>query len=136
PNSLAQRAAKTPLTFVPRTNQTNYLKFARAAAAFTCNSYVGMQGGEQPVNLGDSCTDFAVIHELGHAIGFWHEQSRNDRDQYVQVHFENVALACVYNYDTYGARGREASPYDYASAMHYYPYAYSRNSLPVMVTIP
>jgi uncharacterized protein (TIGR03437 family) len=135
-NAFAEWSGKTPLRFVPRTNQANYLKFARAAAAFTCNSYVGMQGGEQVVNLGDSCTDFAVIHELGHAIGFWHEQSRNDRDQYIQMHFENVALACVYNYDKYGAQGREASPYDYASAMQYFPYAYSRNSLPVMVTIP
>ena len=135
-NAIAEWTAKTPLRFVPRTNQTNYIRFMRAPAAGTCNSWVGMIGGEQAVNIGDECSDLALIHEIGHAIGFWHEQSRNDRDQYLKVQFDNVNLACVYNYDKYQQTGKEISPYDYASAMQYYPYAYSRTGLPVMETIP
>ena len=51
-----------------------------------------MVGGEQYVWLGSDCvqTVSTPIHELMHAIGFDHEQSRNDRDQYVEIHLENL----------------------------------------------
>ena len=57
----------------------------------SCWSYLGMLGGEQPVSIGSGCEYKGIIqHEIFHALGRVHEQSRPDRDQYVTIHFENV----------------------------------------------
>src|ERR1039457_1969366 len=67
----------TGLQFVERTNQANYIKLV--SPAFDCSSFIGMQGGEQIVNIASICVDGAAPHELGHAIGLYHEQARLDR---------------------------------------------------------
>lgn len=63
-----------------------------------CYSNVGMTGGAQVVSLDSpcfrcnngTCLAGTPIHELYHAVGFYHEQSRTDRDDYVTVNYTNV----------------------------------------------
>ena len=65
-----------------------------------------------------------VLHELGHAIGFWHEQSRPDRDDYIKIIWENVDPNYAANFDKYSyyeIDSREVT-YDYKSIMHYSQY--------------
>ena len=54
---------------------------------------VGRLGGRQEVSLikAKGCLrKFNVMHELMHTLGFWHEQQREDRDQYITVNYNNI----------------------------------------------
>jgi hypothetical protein len=57
-----------------------------------CWSPVGRTGsGEQRLSLGQRCWYLGiVIHELGHAVGFWHEMNRPDRDDWIYVYWNNI----------------------------------------------
>ena len=76
----------------------------------------------QAINLGFGCnTKGIILHEIGHAIGFWHEQSRPDRDNYVKINWENVTKDYLLNFDKRNSWevDHQASGYDYGSIMHY-----------------
>ena len=55
-----------------------------------CWSYVGMIGGSQDISIAPGCTALIPVHEILHALGRWHEQSRPDRDNFVTVNLDNV----------------------------------------------
>lgn len=59
-----------------------------------CWSNIGREynvPGAQELSIGEGCNTKGIItHELMHALGFWHEQSRTDRDDYIAVLWENV----------------------------------------------
>lgn len=52
-----------------------------------------MAGGKQILSLATGCfpnRPATTIHEFFHALGFYHEQSRTDRDDYVTIIEENI----------------------------------------------
>ena len=58
---------------------------------YRCSSYVGKQGGLQNVTIGKFCTRLGTCqHEMMHAMGVIHEQSRPDRNKHVHVYWDNI----------------------------------------------
>src|SRR6185369_2088780 len=84
------------VTFVPRMGQADYVKFI---ASDGCSSPVGRKGGEQTIKLADGCGTGATAHEMLHALGMFHEQSRCDRDKYVEIQFDNIADSLEFNFN-------------------------------------
>uniref|UniRef100_A0A0N5CCG7 Metalloendopeptidase n=1 Tax=Strongyloides papillosus TaxID=174720 RepID=A0A0N5CCG7_STREA len=95
-----------------------------------CYSLVGRVGGKQPVSLGDGCIQKGIIiHELMHSVGFFHEQSRSDRDEYINIKWENVEAGLQDQFEKYDLKMIDHldTNYDYGSVMHYAPTAFSKN---------
>lgn len=110
------------IRFVPHSGEADYIRLQRLPGYAI--SDVGRRGGMQKVALGDSCSTGIIIHELGHAVGLWHEHCRADRDLWVEVDWSNVKYKCEDNFKQGSICGEavaieDIGEYDYGSIMHY-----------------
>lgn len=112
----------TNICIVPRSGERDYVQFVRYNLG--CWSYVGRQGGMQEVNIGN-CDFGAIVHEICHAVGLFHEQSRADRDNYVTINWDNIEPTQRQNFDKHVSTGIDIGSYDYHSIMHYPSWAFS-----------
>uniref|UniRef100_UPI0037E8A0AE high choriolytic enzyme 1-like n=1 Tax=Semicossyphus pulcher TaxID=241346 RepID=UPI0037E8A0AE len=115
--------SRTCIRFVPRQNEYDYISIENKAGCF---SALGRQGGRQVLSLNkQGCLYHGIImHEINHALGFQHEQTRSDRDYYVRINWENINPQMAYNFYKQSTNNLN-TPYDYSSIMHYGRTAFS-----------
>ncbi|KAI8485972.1 hypothetical protein Bbelb_362930 [Branchiostoma belcheri] len=119
------------IRFVPRTNEPDYVHIKRLDG---CWSDIGVSGGMQELSLGSGCMwKGTILHELMHAVGFWHEHQRPDRDDYVTIMLNNVDPDEQSNFDKKADSRTLGLPYDYGSVMHYDSHAFSANDRQTIV---
>uniref|UniRef100_A0A0N4ZYF7 Metalloendopeptidase n=1 Tax=Parastrongyloides trichosuri TaxID=131310 RepID=A0A0N4ZYF7_PARTI len=122
---------KTCIRFIPR-DSLKHADYIYIHPDDGCYSLVGKVGGRQPLSLDSGCIQTGtIVHELMHSVGFFHEQSRNDRDSYIKIVWENVMTGADDQFEKYGVNVIDNlnEPYDYNSIMHYGPYAFSANGM-------
>jgi len=113
------------LQFLPRTTETAYVNFTGQTNAGNNTSHVGYLPGQRTdINITSFWwrdLEWMPAHELGHALGFFHEHQRWDRDQFITIHYENIKPGRAHDYDWIARTNWlvTSQPYDYRSIMHY-----------------
>ncbi|KAJ8336820.1 hypothetical protein SKAU_G00380400 [Synaphobranchus kaupii] len=130
-----QYRLKSCIDFKLWEGEPNYIGVFKGSGCF---SSVGNQHvGKQRLSIGSNCDRIATIeHEFLHALGFWHEQSRSDRDDYVTIMWDRISEGREHNFNTYNDTTSSALnvPYDYGSMMHYSKNAFRNGIEPTIVT--
>ncbi|MFC1734135.1 FISUMP domain-containing protein [candidate division KSB1 bacterium] len=98
------------------------------------SSDVGMMGGKQHIKMSDDATKGNIIHEIGHALGLFHEHSKKNRDDYVIIIEDNILEGKEHNFIKED-QSIITEGFDWGSIMLYPSDAFSENDEPTITKI-
>lgn len=131
--ALTKLNTTTNVRFKPRTNEVDYIKIDMYMDDLNIGglSAIGKTGGEQLLWLNKNQPENVVLHELLHALGFWHEQSRPDRNNYIYINTDSIKKGYEHNFEP--EPGLAVGTYDYNSIMHYHEQAFAASSTAITI---
>lgn len=134
--SFDEWTSKTNVRFKERTNESNYVTISSSGS--NSNSGVatlGVNGSRGFIRLGTRATAVVIIHEIGHTLGYIHEQNRRDRDEYIIVNFNNIQNNAVDQFYKSNSATLVTSQFDVNSTMMYGSYTFSKNGQPTITNL-
>uniref|UniRef100_G3VYV7 Metalloendopeptidase n=1 Tax=Sarcophilus harrisii TaxID=9305 RepID=G3VYV7_SARHA len=126
---------KTCIKFKQWKGEDNYIFIYRGEGCFSTAGNAHF--GRQEISIGYLCDKIGLVqHELFHTLGFVHEQSRSDRNDYVTIREDNILPGTESNFKYFSDKLLEYLnvPYDYISLLHYPQDAFQKGSEPTIVT--
>jgi hypothetical protein len=127
------------IQWVPRAAEADYVNINLNPSdhSYGCAATLGRTGGAQSLSGSIDCLTPTLLHEMGHAIGLYHQHQRQDYPTYVTYNTANIdAPIQPGNFGFVTGNSQPAGLYDYSSIMHYGAFTFSKNNQPVMETIP
>lgn len=117
--------SSTNLILKPRSGERDYVFIKSESSG--CSSPVGRQGRQQVIKISPGCVTGSIAHEILHSAGAWHEQSRSDRDRFVEILWNNIENGKRHNFEKHDSDGVDIGNYDYGSILHYSATAFGRD---------
>lgn len=121
---------RTCIDWVPKSSRDkNWVAISNREKG--CYSYVGRsprKDGSQPLNLGTGCGGRRQVqHEMGHAMGYFHEQNRPDRDNYIRILWNNIQKKYKDQFNKRATAQLFGQPFDWRSVMLYSSKAFNKH---------
>ncbi|XP_078371948.1 uncharacterized protein LOC144655560 isoform X2 [Oculina patagonica] len=126
----------TCIKWKPREKEKYWVRFIKSKGCWSSVGY--RRKSPQFISLGVGCNQKGIIcHEMTHALGFYHEQARPDRDKYVAIFWENIQKGKEHNFRKISEEYVDPldAGYDTSSIMHYGKYAFNKNGRPTIEVI-
>ncbi len=134
-NSMEEWRSKTNIRFKERTNENYYVTIRNNGDNCNCASAnLGVNGTRGRINMGVRTSEVVMIHEIGHTLGYIHEQTRSDRDNHVRILFENIQSGAESQFRK-NNNSVNIGEFDIKSTMMYGAYTFSKNGRPTITRL-
>lgn len=134
--SFNEWTGKTSIRFKERTNESTYVTISSSGS--NSNSGVatlGSNGSRGFIRLGTQASAVVIIHEIGHTLGYIHEQNRSDRDNYVIINFDNIQSDAQDQFFKSNSASLVTDQLDLNSTMMYGSFTFSKNGRPTITDL-
>ncbi|KAA1245103.1 M12 family metallopeptidase [Aquimarina sp. RZ0] len=131
-NSMDEWSSKTAIRFKERTNENFFVTIVNSGNQCNCASASLGASTRGRINMGVLTSEVVMIHEIGHTLGYVHEQTRRDRDDHVIVNFQNIQAGAESQFRL-NSRAELIGEFDLRSTMMYGSFTFSKNGQPTIV---